>query len=57
MDNTLNALFVQAPGLASSFDSIFNAPTAAPVAPPTPAVLPAPRVIPSHDSGDYPLTF
>jgi hypothetical protein len=57
MDKTLSALFAQAPALANSFNDIFNAPTAAPVAPPTPAALPAPIVVPSDDSGEWPITF
>jgi hypothetical protein len=52
MNNTFASLFAQAPGLASSFNDIFNDSTTVPVAPPTPAALPAPHAIPSNKAGE-----
>jgi hypothetical protein len=51
MNNNHAALFAQAPGLASSFNDIFNNTATAPVAPPTPAVLSASHPAPSKNAG------
>lgn len=49
MNNNLSNFFAQAPGLADSFNQIFNSPQAMEAAP-TPGPLPAPRDI--HCVGD-----
>lgn len=57
MNKTSSALFAQVPGLASSFNDIFNDTTATPLAPPTPAALPAPQDIHAVDLDVWPTTF
>jgi hypothetical protein len=52
MNNTFASFFAQAPGLASSFNDIFNDTTAVTVAPQTPALLPAPHAIPPNKAGE-----
>ena len=52
MNSTFASLFAQAPGLANSFNDIFNDTAAVPVMPPTPAALPAPHPIPSNKAGE-----
>jgi hypothetical protein len=52
MNSTFASLFTQAPGLVSSFNDIFNDTTSIPAAPPTPAALPAPHLIPSDKAGE-----
>ena len=51
MNNSLSALFAQAPGLAKSFNDIFKNTTAVPLAAPTPAVLPASNSVPFKNAG------
>ncbi|WP_155835308.1 hypothetical protein [Herbaspirillum sp. RV1423] len=50
--NHLASLFSQAPGLATSFNDIFNDKTTLPAAPPKPAALPDPQSPPSNTPGD-----
>lgn len=57
MNTTISTLFSQVPGLASSFNDIFNEAPAAPSAPPTPAPLPAPTDIHAVDADVWPTTF
>jgi hypothetical protein len=51
MNPAFASLFAQAPGLANSFNDIFNGTTTVPAAAPMPAALPAPQAIPSNDAG------